>query len=87
MLTQRTQTQGTTRPLRQNAARADARANAATVPLFAADEAWSRANSARRVAGKTDDQEALREPGFWMTAMVAFLPTVAGCLYLVLTPG
>ena len=27
------------------------------------------------------------EPGFWMTALVAFLPTVAGCLYLVLTPG
>ncbi|WP_375313247.1 hypothetical protein WHZ77_08390 [Bradyrhizobium sp. A5] len=83
MLTQRTQTQGTTRPLRQNVARA----NAATVPLFAADEAWSRANSDRRVAGETDDQEALLEPGFWMTAMVAFLPTVAGCLYLFLTQG
>jgi len=87
MLTQRTQTQETTRPLRQNAARADARANAATVPLFAADEAWSRASSDRRVAGETDDQEALLEPGFWMTAMVAFLPTVAGCLYLFLTQG
>ena len=87
MLTQRTQTQGTTRPLRQNAARADARANAASAPLFTADEAWSRANSDRRVAGETDAQEALLEPGFWMTAMVAFLPTVAGCLYLFLTQG
>lgn len=64
-----------------------ARANAATVPLFAADAAWSRANSDRRVAGETDAQEALLEPGFWMTAMVAFLPTVAGCLYLFLTQG
>jgi len=87
MPTQRTQTQVPTRPLCQSVARADARANAASAPLFTADEAWSRANSDRRVTGETDAQEALLEPGFWMTAMVAFLPTVAGCLYLFLTQG
>nr|QDP21562.1 hypothetical protein FNV92_05035 [Bradyrhizobium cosmicum] len=83
MPTQRTQTQVPTRPLCQSVARA----NAASAPLFTADEAWSRANSDRRVTDETDAQEALLEPGFWMTAMVAFLPTVAGCLYLFLTQG
>lgn len=80
-------TQGPTRPLRQNVARADARANAATAPLFTADEAWSRTNSDRRVTGEKDDKDSLLEPGFWMTALVALLPTVAGCLYLFLTQG
>ena len=82
-------TSGTTRPseraLRQSAARHDARAR--SVPLFTADEAWSRTVADRRVAGEADDQDAMLEPGFWMTALVAFLPTVAGCLYLFLTQG
>jgi hypothetical protein len=67
--------------------RADARVSARSVPLFTADEAWSRTNADRRAAGETDDQDSLLEPGFWMTALVAFLPTVAGCLYLFLTQG
>ena len=73
------------RALRQNATRRDAIAS--SVPLFTADEAWSRAVADRRVAGETDDHDAPLEPGFWMTALVAFLPTVAGCLYLFLTQG
>ncbi|QPF95140.1 hypothetical protein IC761_09150 [Bradyrhizobium commune] len=51
------------------------------------DEAWSRANADRRLAGERDDHDSILEPGFWMTALVAFLPTVAGCLYLFLTQG
>jgi hypothetical protein len=82
-------TSGTTRPsqraLRQTTSRNDA--SARSVPLFTADEAWSRTNPDRRAAGERDDQDSLLEPGFWMTALVAFLPTVAGCLYLVLTQG
>jgi hypothetical protein len=82
-------TSGTTRPsqraLRQSAACGDA--SARRVPLFTADEAWSRTNADRPAAGERDDQDSLLEPGFWMTALVAFLPTVAGCLYLVLTQG
>jgi hypothetical protein len=82
-------TSGTTRPsqraLRQSAACGDA--SARSVPLFTADEAWSRTNADRRAAGERDDQDPLLEPGFWMTVLVAFLPTVAGCLYLVLTQG
>lgn len=57
------------------------------MPLFTADEAWSRTVADRRVAGETADQDSMLEPGFWMTALVAFLPTVAGCLYLFLTQG
>ncbi|MGX1320529.1 hypothetical protein AB7M17_003982 [Bradyrhizobium sp. USDA 377] len=83
------QTSGTTRPsqraLRQRAAGGDA--NAGSAPLFTADEAWSRTIADRRLAGETDDRDSLLEPGFWMTALVAFLPTVAGCLYLFLTQG
>ena len=30
---------------------------------------------------------SILEPGFWMTALIAFLPTVAGCFYLFLTQG
>ncbi|MGY8710955.1 hypothetical protein RAD16_34925 [Bradyrhizobium sp. 18BD] len=82
-------TSGMTRPsqraLRQGAMRRDATAR--SIPLFAADEAWSRTVADRRTAGETDDRDALLEPGFWMTALVAFLPTVAGCLYLFLTQG
>lgn len=82
-------TQGTTRPshraTRQSVTRADARAG--TIPLFTADEAWSRTNADRRATGAKDDQDSILEPGFWMTALVAFLPTVAGCLYLFLTQG
>jgi hypothetical protein len=70
---------------RQSATRGDAHAR--TLPLFTADEAWSRTKADRRLAGEADDQEALLEPGFWMMALVAFLPTVAGCLYLFLTQG
>jgi hypothetical protein len=84
-------TSGTIRPsqrsLRQSATRADARVSARSVPLFTADEAWSRTNADRRGAGEKDDQDSILEPGFWMTAVVAFLPTVAGCLYLFLTQG
>jgi len=82
-------TSGITRPsqraLRQSAARDDARAS--SVPLCTADEAWSRTNADRRAVDERDDQNSMLEPGFWMTALVAFLPTVAGCLYLVLTQG
>ncbi|MGY8632280.1 hypothetical protein RAD15_07265 [Bradyrhizobium sp. 14AA] len=82
-------TSGTTRPfqraLHQSAARGDA--SASSLPLFAADEAWSRTIAGRRVAGETDDRGSTLEPGFWMTVLVAFLPTVAGCLYLFLTQG
>ncbi|SFI26883.1 hypothetical protein [Bradyrhizobium sp. cf659] len=82
-------TSGTTRPslrtVRQGAARGDV--SAGSVPLFTADEAWSRAIADWRAAGETDDRDSLLEPGFWMTALVAFLPTVAGCLYLFLTQG
>jgi len=77
----------TRRSLRQSATRADARVSARSVPLFAADEAWSRTAADRRVAGEADDHDSMLEPGFWMTAVVAFLPTVAGCLYLFLTQG
>lgn len=84
-------TQGTTSPshrlARRSATRADARASAGTVPLFTADEAWSRTNAERRATVEKDDQDSILEPGFWMTAVVAFLPTVAGCLYLFLTQG
>jgi hypothetical protein len=86
MLTQAT-TRPSHRPLRQNVARAEARASAGTVPLFTADEAWSRTNADQRVAGEKDDRDPMLEPGFWATALVAFLPTVAGCLYLFLTQG
>ena len=82
-------TSGTTRPfqraLRQSATRADVHAR--SVPLFTADEAWSRTNADRHAASEKDDRESTLEPGFWMTALVAFLPTVAGCLYLFLTRG
>jgi hypothetical protein len=78
---------GKTRPLRANGARANVPANATAIPLFTADEAWGEAHSDRRSVGETDDQDSLLEPGFWMTALVAFLPTVAGCLYLFLTQG
>ena len=73
------------RALRQSATRGDAHAR--SVPLFTADEAWSRTNADRRAASEKDDLNAILEPGFWMTALVAFLPTVAGCLYLFLTQG
>ena len=86
MLTQAT-TRSFHRPRHQSVARADVRASAGNVPLFTADEAWSRTNADRRVAGEKDDQDPILEPGFWITALVAFLPTVAGCLYLVLTQG
>lgn len=82
MLTSRTM-RPSQRALRQSTARGEARG----VPLFTADEAWSRAVADRRIAGETDDRDSLLEPGFWMTALVAFLPTVAGCLYLFLTQG
>ena len=82
-------TSGTPRPsqraLRQNVTRGDVHARSA--PLFTADEAWSRTNGDRRAAVEKDDPSAILEPGFWMTALVAFLPTVAGCLYLFLTQG
>ncbi|MBR0822563.1 hypothetical protein JQ627_31960 [Bradyrhizobium liaoningense] len=82
-------TSGTIRPyqraLRQSAARDDARAR--NVPLFTADEAWSRTVADRREAGERDDQDTMLEPGFWMATLVAFLPTVAGCLYLFMTQG
>lgn len=78
-------TSQTTRPSRQRATRSDA--SARSVPLFTADEAWSRTVADRRVAGEMEDQDSKLEPGFWMTALVAFLPTVAGCLYLFLTQG
>jgi hypothetical protein len=55
--------------------------------LFTADEAWSRAVADRRAASEKDDRDSLLEPGFWMTALVAFLPTLAGGLYLILTQG
>lgn len=71
------------RPLRQS----DPRASLETIPLFTADETWSRATADRRVADAADDHDSLLEPGFWMTALFAFLPTVAGCLYLFLTRG
>jgi len=84
-------TSETTRPSqrtpRQSATRGDARGGAKSVPLFTADEAWSLTNADRRAGGEKDDQDSLLEPGFWMTAVVAFLPTVAGCLYLFLTQG
>lgn len=74
-----------TNPSQRALRRSDA--DARSVPLFTADEAWSRANVDRRAAGERDDQDSMLEPGFWMTALVAFLPTVAGCLYLFLTQG
>ncbi|MET4386504.1 hypothetical protein ABIB73_002249 [Bradyrhizobium sp. F1.4.3] len=84
-------TSATTRPsqrvLRQSATRTDTRVSAGSVPLFTADEAWGRTNADRGAAGEKDDDDSLLEPGFWMTALVAFLPTVAGCLYLFLTQG
>ena len=84
-------TSGTTRPsqrpLRQSTTRADARVSAKIIPLFTADEAWSQTNVDRRVASENDDRDTILEPGFWMAALVAFLPTVAGCLYLFLTQG
>ena len=86
MLTSRT-TRPSQRALRQSAARADVRASAEAIPLFTADEAWGRTNADRHAGGEKDDQDSLLEPGFWMAALVAFLPTVAGCLYLFLTQG
>lgn len=86
MLTQRT-TRLSQRPLHEGATRTDARASVQNVPLFTAAEAWSRTNAPRVVAGEKDDLTSILEPGFWMTALVAFLPTVAGCLYLFLTQG
>jgi hypothetical protein len=71
--------------LRQSATRGDVYARSG--PLFTADEAWSRTNADRRATSEKDDPSAILEPGFWMTALVAFLPTVAGCLYLFLTQG
>ncbi|MGY4497232.1 hypothetical protein ACVWYH_001159 [Bradyrhizobium sp. GM24.11] len=44
-------------------------------------------DDASATAVEMDDPNAILEPGFWMTALVAFLPTVAGCLYLFLTQG
>jgi hypothetical protein len=44
-------------------------------------------DDASAAAVEMDDPNAILEPGFWMTALVAFLPTVAGCLYLFLTQG
>ena len=73
------------RALRQTATRGDVQAR--SVPLFTADEAWSRTNADRRAAVEKDDPSAILELGFWMTALVAFLPTVAGCLYLFMTQG
>ena len=73
------------RALRQSAERGDVHAR--SVPLFTADEAWSRTNADRRAVVEKDDPTAILEPGFWMTALVAFLPTVAGCLYLFMTQG
>ena len=84
MLTSRT-SRPSLRALRQSATRSDVRAT--SVPLFTADETWSRTNADRREAVEKDDPSAILEPGFWMTALVAFLPTVAGCLYLFLTQG
>ena len=84
MLTSRTP-RPTQRALRQNAMRGDVHAR--SVPLFTADEVWSRTNADRPAAVENDDPSAILEPGFWMTALVAFLPTVAGCLYLFLTQG
>jgi hypothetical protein len=71
--------------LRQTVSRNDAAAR--SVPLFTADEAWSRTVADRHAAGASNDLDSMLEPGFWMTALVAFLPTVAGCLYLFLTQG
>ncbi|HEV2158815.1 hypothetical protein [Bradyrhizobium sp.] len=71
------------RAVRRTATRLDV--HATSIPLFTADEAWSRVAADRRTAGETDDHDAMLEPGFWITALVAFLPTVAGCLYLFLT--
>lgn len=73
--------------LRKGANRVDARASVQNVPLFTADEAWSRTNADRRVTGEKDDLDSILEPGFWVTGMIAFLPTVAGSLYLFLTQG
>jgi hypothetical protein len=84
MLTSRTP-RPSQRALRQSATRGDVHAR--SVPLFTADEAWSRTNADRRATSEKDDLNAILEPGFWMTALVAFLPTVAGCLYLFLTQG
>ena len=84
MLTSRTP-RPSARALRQTATRGDVHAR--SVPLFTADEAWSRTNADRRTVVEKDDLNAILEPGFWMTALVAFLPTVAGCLYLFLTQG
>jgi hypothetical protein len=84
MLTSRTP-RPSQRALRHNTTRGDVHAR--SVPLFTADEAWSRTNAERRAAVEKDDQNAILEPGFWMTALVAFLPTVAGCLYFFLTQG
>jgi hypothetical protein len=80
-------TSGTNRHPQRSPRQSATRGNPQTRTLFAAEEAWSRTSADRRLAGEADDREAILEPGFWMTAVVAFLPTVAGCLYLLLTRG
>lgn len=81
-------TSGMIRRLPQGALRTSRNdASGRSVPLFTADEAWSRRVADRPATGERDDQDSMLEPGFWMTALVAFLPTVAGCLYLFQTQG
>jgi len=77
----------TTRPSHRLPRQSGPRANFEAVPLFTADEAWRRRAADRPVASEMDDRDSLLEPGFWMPALVAFLPTLAGGLYLFLTQG
>jgi hypothetical protein len=80
-------TRSSRRRSRDGMKRGTAGATAQRLPLFTADESWSRANGARDDAPERDDYGFMLEPGFWLTILFACLPIAAGCVYLLLTEG
>jgi hypothetical protein len=81
-------TQANMHPSRRRALRrGTAGAPAQRLPLFTADESWSRRGGVRDDAGEKDDYGFMLEPGFWLTILLACLPIAAGCVYLLLTEG
>jgi hypothetical protein len=57
------------------------------MPLFTADEHWSRTSGVREATTEKDDYGFLLEPGFWLTILLACVPIAVGCVYLLLTEG
>jgi hypothetical protein len=76
-----------TRRRRDTAQRGSAGAVTQRMPLFAADEHWSRTNGVRDATSEKDDYSFMLEPGFWLTLLLACVPIAAGCVYLLLTEG